>query len=135
MISSVSTTIWNHKALSHFYGHFVVSKSGKCLVEQDFICSLPSYGNILGMHLIKENQTFYSAFLCVKVPKYGVFCGLYFPVLGLNTEIYGVQKGEHTDQKKLLIWTCLAQCSEDIEAEHWLEMGYAVIVIYSNFKC
>ena len=66
MISSVSTTIWNHKALSHFYGHFVVSKSGKCLVEQDFICSLPSYGNILGMHLIKENQTFYGAFLCVK---------------------------------------------------------------------
>ena len=50
------------------------------------------------------------------VPKYGLFCGPYFPVFGLNTEKYevslrrcelslrySVQIQENTDQKKLRI--------------------------------
>ena len=32
---------------------------------------------------------------CVKVAKYGVFSGPYFPVIGLNTEIYGVNQFEY----------------------------------------
>ena len=40
--------------------------------------------------------------------KYGVFSGPYFPVLGLNTEIYFINfriQYENTGQKKLRIWT------------------------------
>ena len=37
--------------------------------------------------------------------KYGVFSGPYFPVFGLNTEIYRVK----TDQRKLRIWTLFKQ--------------------------
>ena len=40
-----------------------------------------------------------------KVSKYGVFSGPYFPVFGLNTEIYGVNYGP----KKLRIWTLFTQ--------------------------
>ena len=32
-------------------------------------------------------------FTAQKVSKYGVISGLYFPVFGLNTEIYGVNYG------------------------------------------
>ena len=54
--------------------------------------------------------------------KHGVFSGPYFPVFGLNTELYGVnfriqseyshsvQIPENTDQKKLHIWTLFTQC-------------------------
>ena len=49
-----------------------------------------------------------------RVSKYGVFSGRYFPVFGLNTEIYGapysVRIQESTDQKKLRIWTLFSQC-------------------------
>ena len=34
----------------------------------------------------------YVSFTASKVSKYGVFSGLYFPVLGLNTGIYGAEK-------------------------------------------
>ena len=36
-----------------------------------------------------------------QVSKYEVFSGPYFPLFGMNTEIYGVQ--ENVDQKKLRI--------------------------------
>ena len=39
-----------------------------------------------------------------------VFSGPYFPVFGLNTEIYSVQVPENTDQKKLYILTFFTQC-------------------------
>ena len=47
--------------------------------------------------------------------KYEVFSGPYFPVFGLNTDIYSksqysVQIKENTDQKKLSIWTLFTQC-------------------------
>ena len=50
-----------------------------------------------------------------KVSKYGVFSGPYFPVFGLNTEIYGKSSysfriQENTAQKKLRIWTLCAVC-------------------------
>ena len=53
-----------------------------------------------------------------KVSKYGVFSGPYFPVFGLNTEIYGVnlrisRMQENTNQKKLHIWTLFTQCLLD----------------------
>ena len=51
-------------------------------------------------------------FTARKVSKYGVFSGPYFPVFGLNTEIYSVNLRirENTDQKKLRIWTLSKQC-------------------------
>ena len=45
-----------------------------------------------------------------KVSKYGVISGPYFPLFGLNTEIFSVQ--ENTDQKKLRIWSLFRQCVE-----------------------
>ena len=39
-----------------------------------------------------------------KVPKYRVFSSLYFPVFGLNTEIYSANTAD-THQKELRIWT------------------------------
>ena len=44
-----------------------------------------------------------------KVSKYRAFSSPYFPVFGLNTEIYGVIQ-ENTDQKKLRLWTLFTQC-------------------------
>ena len=44
--------------------------------------------------------------------KYGVFSSPYFPVFGLNTEIYRSKSGfflENTDQKKLRIWALFTQ--------------------------
>ena len=48
----------------------------------------------------------------LKVSKYGAFSGPYFPVFGLNTEIYSVNVRirKNTDQKKLRIWTLSTQC-------------------------
>ena len=43
-----------------------------------------------------------------KVSKYRLFSGPYFPVFGLNTEIYGVIQ-ENTDQKIVCIWTLFTQ--------------------------
>ena len=49
--------------------------------------------------------------------KYGVFSGPYFPVFGLNTEIYGVnflysvRIQEDTDQKQFRIWTLFTECT------------------------
>ena len=64
-----------------------------------------------------------------KVSKYGVFSCPYFPVLGLNTEIYwteyvnlrskspySVRIQENTDQKKLCVWTLSTQCCRIINA-------------------
>ena len=36
-----------------------------------------------------------------KVSKYGVFSGPYFPVFGLNTEIYGVILRIHSEHRKI----------------------------------
>ena len=44
-----------------------------------------------------------------KCPNTEVFSGPYFPVFGLNTEIYSVRMQENTDQKKLRIWTIFTQ--------------------------
>ena len=47
-----------------------------------------------------------------KVFKYGVFSSPYFPVFGLNTEIYRSKSAfflENTDQKKLRIWALFTQ--------------------------
>ena len=51
-----------------------------------------------------------------KVSTYGVFSGPYFPVFGLNTNIYevnlriySVRIRENTDYKKLRIWTLFTQ--------------------------
>ena len=51
---------------------------------------------------------------CVKSVQNGVFSGPYFPVFGLNTDIYckspySVRIQENTDQKKLRIWTLFTQ--------------------------
>ena len=50
---------------------------------------------------------FLKSYTAWKVSKYGVFAGPYFPVFGLNTEIYSemysVRIQENTDQKKLRI--------------------------------
>ena len=46
------------------------------------------------------------------VSKYGVISGLYYPVFGLNTEIYivnSVRIQENTDQKQIRIWTLFMQ--------------------------
>ena len=44
-------------------------------------------------------------------PKNGVFSGPYFPVFGLNTEIYGVEDYRNIrTRKKLRIWTLFTQC-------------------------
>ena len=48
-----------------------------------------------------------------KVSKYGVFSGPYFPVFGLNTEIFSlcsVRIQANANQKKLRIWTLFTQC-------------------------
>ena len=59
------------------------------------------------------------AFTALKVSKYGVFSGPHFPVLGLNTKIYGVNPiQENTDQRKLRIWTLLSQCFERIQKDY-----------------
>ena len=52
--------------------------------------------------------------------KYEVFSGQYFPIFGLNTEIYGkiqysAQIQENTDQNKIIIWTLLTQCRYRVE--------------------
>ena len=39
---------------------------------------------------------------CVKVPKYGVFSGLYFPAFGLNMEIYSVNLRIQSECEKIL---------------------------------
>ena len=46
-----------------------------------------------------------------KVSKYGVFTGPYFPVFGLNIEIYSVNLRiqENRNHIKLLIWTLFLQ--------------------------
>ena len=46
------------------------------------------------------------------VSKYGVISGPYYPVFGLNTEIYvvnSVRIQENTDQKQIRIWTLFMQ--------------------------
>ena len=37
-----------------------------------------------------------------KVPKYGVFAGPYFPVFGLNTDIYGANPRIQSEYRKML---------------------------------
>ena len=39
----------------------------------------------------------YVSFTASKVSKYGVFSGLYFPVLGLNAGKYGAEKPPYLD--------------------------------------
>ena len=48
-----------------------------------------------------------------KVSKYRFFSGPYFPVFGLNTEIYSGNiriQSENTDQIKLRTWALVTQC-------------------------
>ena len=55
-----------------------------------------------------------------KVSKYGVFPGPYFPVLGLNREIYSVNLHIQTKfrktrtRKKMRIWTLFMQCTLEV---------------------
>ena len=58
--------------------------------------------DVKGLHMLTT--------LLEKCPNTGFFSGLYFPVFGLNTEIYSVRVQENTDQKKLRIWTFFTQC-------------------------
>ena len=58
--------------------------------------------------MLKYNSLFHSHNTAWKVPKYAVFSGPYFPVVGLNTP-YSVQIKENKDQKKLCIWTLFTQ--------------------------
>ena len=85
--------------------------------------------------------------------KYGVFSGPYFPVFGLNTEIYSiklrkspysVQMQENTDQKKLCIWTLFPQCITQLWrlislTIHRVKPCFIVSVCYSkpikSFNC
>ena len=52
-----------------------------------------------------------------KVFKYGVFSGPYFPVFGLNTEIYpySVRIRENTDQKKVFFSLMSEQAPKILE--------------------
>ena len=49
-----------------------------------------------------QNKTFiYYTCTARKVAKYGVFSGRYFPVFGLNTEIYGVNFRIQSQYRKI----------------------------------
>ena len=52
----------------------------------NFEINLSKPGKPLISYMIKKPRTYTAR----KVSKYGVFSGPYFPVFGLNTEIYGV---------------------------------------------
>ena len=58
--------------------------------------------------MLKYNSLFHSHNTAWKVPKYAVFSGPYFPVVGLNTEIYSVfssNKGKQGPEKTLYLDT------------------------------
>ena len=70
-----------------------------------------SYGNfniflsiaVVVMHLILlnsgVNRKFTIAYTAWKVPEYGLFSGPYFPVFGLNAEIYSVNAGKYAAEE------------------------------------
>ena len=70
-----------------------------------------SYGNfniflsiaVVAMHLILlnsgVNRKFTIAYTAWKVPEYGLFSGPYFPVFGLNAEIYSVNAGKYAAEE------------------------------------
>ena len=93
-----------------------------CLVLSPFmsyLCDLLSFSSsffIIISHIISSVQK--DLFLCFtawKVFKYGVISGPYFPVFGLNKEIYEVNlcsQSEYmkiTNQNKLRIWALFTQ--------------------------
>ena len=58
--------------------------------------------DVKGLHMLTT--------LLEKCPNTDFFSGSYFPIFGLNTEIYSVGIQENTDQKNLRIWTLFTQC-------------------------
>ena len=58
-------------------------------------CKLSAFFDVFWILLILLTYTAW------KVPKYGVFSGLYFPVFSLNTEIYGVNLRIQSECRKI----------------------------------
>ena len=61
----------------------------------------------LNLHLIRESflryktNIYFSFYTAWKASKYGIFSGPYFPVFGLNTEIYEVNLRIQSEYRKL----------------------------------
>ena len=69
-----------------------------------YLLSLPSerFLGVLPLKNVRNAQIWAVAYTVWKVSKYGVISGPYFPVFGLNTEIYSVNSvriQENADQK------------------------------------
>ena len=73
--------------------------------------------DVTGLHMLTT--------LLEKCPNTDFFSGSYFPVFGLNTEIYSVRIQENTDQKKLRIWTLFTQCYVSVFSFIRMHLGSA----------
>ena len=51
--------------------------------------------------IVWDSMTFLKFYTAWKVSKYGVFSGPYFPVFGMNTEIYGVDLRIQSEYRKI----------------------------------
>ena len=61
--------------------------------------------------------------------KYGVFSGTYFPVFGLNTEIYGVNIRIKYEYRKIR-----TRKNQRYEKTPYLDTFHAVLLRYTCFK-
>ena len=71
--------------------YFYQSKLGFCICFLNCqMCKCDQLSHNYMKHNLDYPNFSCTTIIAAKVPKYGVFSGPYFPVLGLNTEVYSV---------------------------------------------